>query len=190
VTVEILDAGMWTPEEAASYVAEPWQNAAASIIETGRRVIEARTRVASGQWLRAVELMPFGDSTARRLMQIGRHPDFQDQEHVPDLPPSCGTLAVLAQLPPGEIPKRIEAGEITPELDRSTAQSWVSTYSAARQEALNAWGQFSDAVLAALSYAKTYQPPEDTDNYTSATEVRERILELADIAQTWKETSE
>lgn len=95
----VLPPGEWTPEHAAAYVTDAWQHAVESIVETGRRLIEAKEGVAEGNWLRAVALMPFGESAARKLMQIARHPDFQDQEHVTDLPASWGTLAVLAQLP-------------------------------------------------------------------------------------------
>lgn len=184
---QVMRAGEWTPQEAADYVAEPWQAAVGSIVETGRRLLVAKERVGHGKWLDAVELMPFSKTTASRLMQIATHPDLANDAHVHHLPPSWGTLAILAQLPEGEIPKRIEAGEITPELDRSTAQQWVSTYSVARQEALNAWNQFIDALTAALSYAKTYTPPADTDIYASITDARNRARELADITEQWKE---
>ena len=119
---QLLAPGEWTPEQAAAYVVEPWQKAVGSIVETGRRLAEAKKRVSHGSWLLTVGLLPFGDSTARKLMQIAAHPDLSNQEHVTDLPASWGTLSVLAQLPPGEIPKRIEAREITAELDRATAQ--------------------------------------------------------------------
>jgi len=187
---DVLEVGQWTPSEAAAHVAEAWQNAVESIVETGRRLIEAKRRVGHGRWLDTVTLLPFGDSTARKLMQIGGHPDLANQEHATDLPASWYTLAILAQLPEGEIPKRIEAGEITPELDRATAQAWVSTYSAARQEVLNAWNQFNDALLHVVSYLKTYGPPPDTDVYVTVGECRRRVLEAATIVQHWEEPSE
>lgn len=189
MTVEVLDVGRWTPQEAANHVSEAWQNAVESIVETGRRLIEAKERVGHGRWLDTVALLPFSDRTAQALMQIGRHPDLSNPQHVAGLPAAWGTLAVLAQLPEGEIPRRIEAGEITPELDRSTAQGWVSTYSASRQEALNAWSQASDAVLHALSYLKTYGPPPDTDVYVTVGEFRRRVLEMAAIVQPWEESA-
>lgn len=182
---EIVPDNEWTPDQAAAHVSEAWQNAVESIVETGRRLIEAKQRIGHGNWLPTVKLLPFGDDTARALMQVARHPDIANHEHVRDLPPSWGTLRVLAQLPEGEIPKRIDAGEITPELDRATAQQWVSTYAAAKQEALNAWNQFVDAVTDALSYAKTYTPPDDTDIYPSVPEIHERVSELDNIVNDW-----
>lgn len=187
---DVLEAGQWTPSEAAAHVAEAWQNAVESIVETGRRLIEAKARVGHGRWLDTVALLPFSQPTASRLMAIAQHPDLSNHAHVHSLPAAWSTLAVLAQLPEGEIPRRIEAGEITPELDRSTAQAWVSTYSAARQEAFNAWNQFNDALLHVVSYLKTYGPPPDTDVYVTVSECRRRVLEAATIVQHWEEPSE
>jgi len=112
-SIEVLDVGEWSPTEAAAYVVEPWQNAVESIVETGRRLIEAKKRVPHGQWLDAIELMPFSQQTVSRLTLIAKHPDISNYAHGRNLPPSWRTLSILAQLPPGEIPRRIEAGEIT-----------------------------------------------------------------------------
>jgi hypothetical protein len=181
-----LDAGAWTPQQAAAHVSEAWQDAVESIIETGRRLIEAKERVGHGRWLDAVGLMPFTERTAQYLMRIARHPDLSNTKHVSYLPASWGTLAALAELPPGEIPKRIEAREITPELDRATAQGWAAMYAAAHQEALNAYSDAVDGLTRALSWAKTYTPPpEIPDNYVPADEFAERASNLAEIAQTW-----
>lgn len=182
----VMADGEWSPEEAATHVSEAWQNAVDSIVETGVRLVEAKKHVGHGNWLPTVELLPFSEQTARALMSVARHPDLSNRQHVGDLPPSWGTLAVLAQLPPGEIPKRIEAGEITPELDRATAQTWVSTYAVAKQEALNAWSEAVDGLTRALSYAKTYTPPIDIpDSHVSVEDFIERASSLLATAQSW-----
>jgi hypothetical protein len=178
----------WTPEQAAGHVIEAWQGAVESIIETGRRLIEAKDRIEHGGWLPTVGLLPFSEQTARKLMQIARHPDLSNRAHVRDLPASWGTLSVLAQLPPGEIPKRIEAHEITPELERATAQEWAATYSVAKQEALNAYGSAVDGLTAALSYAKTWTPPADiTGGHLPVSEFTDRARELLEIAENWEQ---
>lgn len=182
----VVQADEWTPQQAASYVTEAWQNAVESIVETGRRLTEAKHRIGHGRWLDAVALMPFSEQTARYLMQIGRHPDLSNRQHVGDLPASWGTLAVLAQLPPGEIPRRIQAGEITPELNRAAAQQMANVYVAGKQEALNAYSSAVDGLTAALSWANTYPPPEDVpDGYASVAEFVERAEKLAGIARQW-----
>ncbi len=182
----IVPPDTWTPEQAASHITEAWQKAVKSIVETGLRLIEAKERVGHGNWLPTIERLPFGEDTAQTLMKIARHPDLTNTEHARYLPTSWFTLGILTRLPEGEIPKRIEAGEITPKLDRVTAQQWSNTYQAAKQEALNAWSQAWDALTAALSYAKTYEPPADTDIYASADDFIARVAELADITQTWR----
>lgn len=184
---EVVEPGEWTPREAAEYVIESYAKSVLAIIETGRRLDEAKAKVGHGNWLPLVSLLPFSERTAQRYMAIARHPDLSNTTHVSDLPASWGTLYVLAQLPAGEIPKRIEAGEITPELDRATAQQWVSIYGAARQEALNAWSQANDGLLHALSYAKTYRPPDDTDGYPSVAQFRKRVADLAAIIESWED---
>jgi hypothetical protein len=185
---EIVEAGEWSPQEAANHVSEAWQGAVESIVETGRRLMEAKRRVGHGRWLDAVALMPFGERTAQRLVLIAQHPDLSNPTHVSHLPASWGTLAVLAQLPPGEIPRRIEAHEITAELERAKAQEIASTFLAARQESLNAYSEAVDGLTRALSYAKTYAPPGDIpDNYVSVIEFLERLETLRDIAITWKD---
>lgn len=186
---EVVEAGEWTPQEAADYVSEPWQKAVGSIVETGRRLVEAKERVGHGRWLDAVALMPFGTRAAQSLMQVAQHPDLANAQHVAHLPTSWGTLAVLAQLPVGEIPRRIEAGEITPELERAKAQEMASTFLASRQESLNAYSAAVDGLTRALSYAKTYSPPADIpDGYVSIGEFLQRVEELQEIAAKWEES--
>jgi hypothetical protein len=178
----------WTPEQAAAHIAEAWQDAVESIVETGRRLIDAKRKVGHGNWLPMVALLPFGERTARALMQIAHHPDLSNRQYVADLPASWGTLSTLAQLPPGEIPKRIEAHEITAETDRATAQEMASVYQAAKQEALNAWSSAVDGLTSALSYAKTWTPPTDIpDSHADVSEFIERLTALLEIAQKWSD---
>lgn len=44
--------------------------------------------------------LPFGESTAEKLMKIASHPLLSKSEHVPILPPAWGTLYELTKLPP------------------------------------------------------------------------------------------
>jgi phage N-6-adenine-methyltransferase len=124
VTGEVVE--MWTAQEAATYVCEAWQNAVESIIETGRRLIEAKQRVGHGKWSAAVEMMPFGDNTAVRLMQIAQHPVLSNPDFNQDLPVSWTTLSLLAQLPAEEVKALISSGDITPELQQAEAKTLVS----------------------------------------------------------------
>ena len=72
--------------------------------------------------------LPFKKSTAEALMVIARHPVISNSQHVGNLPPSWGTLAVLSQLPEPQIVKEIEAGNIHAGLERNEAKSLVRTH--------------------------------------------------------------
>lgn len=181
-----LDLDQWTPELAAGYINASWHSAVMSIVETGRRLIETKGRLGHGNWLPTVSLLPFSERTAQALMSIASHPDLSNPQHVADLPASWGTLATLAQLPPGEIPKRIKAREITPELERSTAQGWAAIYQQAKQESLNAYSDAVDGLTKALSYAKTYDPPGDLPaGHVSIADFIGRAQELLGIVEQW-----
>lgn len=187
---EIVEAGEWTPQEAAAHVSEAWQNAVESIVETGRRLTEAKQRVGHGRWLDAVALMPFTERTAQRLVLIARHPDLSNATHASHLPASWYTLSVLAQLPAGEVPRRIEAGDITPELERAKAQEIANVYLAGKQEALNAYSQAVDGLTAALSWAKTYPPPDEVpDGYLPIDEFAQRVASLTEVVESWPVTT-
>jgi len=124
ITGEIVE--VWTPQEAATYVCEAWQNAVESIIETGRRLKEAKKRVGYGNWPDAVALMPFGKATADFLRQIASHPVLSDSYYSRNLPASWRTLAVLAQLPAEEVSALIDSGQITANLEQAQAKTLVA----------------------------------------------------------------
>jgi hypothetical protein len=113
----------WSPERAAAYVMEAWQNAVESIVETGRRLLEERERTPHGRWDDVIALLPFSDSSALRLMQIARNPTLSNPAHAPDLPASWMTLYRLSRLP--DLDERIAAGDVTPELERATVDEWL-----------------------------------------------------------------
>lgn len=147
---QLIPADAWTPQEAASHIREAWQKAVDSIVETGRRLIESKQRVGHGNWLPLIELLPFGERTAQALMQVARHPDLSNPQYIADLPPSWGTLAVLAQLPPGEIPRRIADGEITSDLEQSAAREIVG-----QEKLFASWSEDERLLLKRLRSGET-----------------------------------
>ena len=59
----------------------------------------------------------------------------------------------------------------------------------ADQETLNRWSRAVDALTNALSYAKTFEPPENIPpNYPSTDEFKLRLSALCGIAAKWKES--
>lgn len=186
---EVLPAGQWTPQEAATHVVEAYAKSVLAVIETGRRLLEAKERLPHGGWLPFVELLPFSERTAQRFMQIAEHPLLGNPTRVTDLPATYGTLAVLAQLPPAEIEARIRAGEITPELERAKAEEWARVHQAAKQEAINAWTEAVDGLTRALSWAKGYSTPPGhlPKSHVQPDEFVERLDALKQITDTWSQ---
>jgi hypothetical protein len=184
--VETLSASEWTPQEAAARIVSAWQGAVNSIIETGRILIEAKERVPHGQWLTTIELLPFSEGTARKLMAIAEHPDLANRSHGNDLPASWTTLYILAQLPPGEIPRLIESHQITPELERATAQEWVNLHMASQQMAFNDWSNFCDNLTHASCYVKNFKPPSPIPaGYLSVDEAKRLNSEISKVMEGW-----
>jgi hypothetical protein len=188
---EVLPAEAWTPVEAAAHVIESYERSVLAVIETGRRLLESKERLPHGSWLPFVELLPFSERTARRFMEIASHPEIANRSHGSDLPASWRTLAVLAQLPPGEVTARIEAGEITPELERSKAEEWARVYQQAKQESINAWTEAVDGLTRALSWAKSYSgpPAELPKSHVQPDEFRERAQALIEAIDEWSKTA-
>jgi hypothetical protein len=60
---------------------------------------------------------------------------------------------------------------------------------AARAAELSAWGKACDGLLAALSYAASSIPPEDTDRYPAVEVFTERYEALGNHINKWKEIS-
>ena len=54
---------------------------------------------------------------ARYLMAVSSHPVISDTTHVSYLPPSWGSLAILAQLSESQFLELLESGAIHPELE-------------------------------------------------------------------------
>lgn len=60
---------------------------------------------------------------------------------------------------------------------------------AARAAELSAWGKACDGLLAALSFAASSRPPDDTDRYPAVDVFIERYEALGKHINTWKETA-
>jgi hypothetical protein len=70
--------------------------------------------------------LPFGARTAQRLIAVAER--FSNTEHVRYLPASWGTLYQLSRLDEAEFEKRLAAGEINAELERSAVQWWLGDW--------------------------------------------------------------
>jgi hypothetical protein len=100
-------------------ISEAWQKSVEAIIETGRRVLDAKDGLAHGEFLKMVnEDLPFGEDAAEQLMAIAAHPVISNSEHVRNLPPSWGTLYQLTRLPAPVLEAKIADGTINPGMER------------------------------------------------------------------------
>ena len=130
-TIEGTLVEVMTPEQAARWVAEAWQDTVAAIVETGARLREAKKRVGHGRWDDAVALMPFKERTARYLMAVANHSTISNRQYTADLPASWSTLAVLSQLPEDKAEEFIANGKIHPGLEQKAAKKLLKELSPA-----------------------------------------------------------
>ncbi len=117
-------AEYWAPKIHAE-----WRKSIEGILGVGRQLIAAKESCEHGEFLRMFkghenavsEPVPFGDRSARMLMELAVHPVLSDRKFVSDLPQSWGTLYELAKLDDETLIAGIKAGEITPETTRAQA---------------------------------------------------------------------
>ena len=87
----------------AERITEAWQSTLHGILETGRLLIAAKEgpdRLPHGEFEQMVATdLPFGASTAQRLMAVARDHRLSKAAHVQLLPPHWGTLYEITKLP-------------------------------------------------------------------------------------------
>jgi hypothetical protein len=101
-----------------------WNKSVEGIIAVGKVLIEERSRLKRyrGAWTRLVGsdtekgMLPFQYTMAYRLIDIAQCKWIL--AHVPSLPPSVGTLALLAKYDDATLNKGLKQGLITPNMER------------------------------------------------------------------------
>jgi N6-adenosine-specific RNA methylase IME4 len=107
----------------AAQISAAWRSTVESIIECGRLLVAAKTGLPHGQFEKMVERdLPFGASTARRLMAIANDKRITKRAHGLYLPPSWRTLYELTRLPDVAFLQKIADGTINPEMERRDVQ--------------------------------------------------------------------
>jgi hypothetical protein len=111
---------------------DTWQKVIPGIIETGQRLINAKSDMRGkykGQWLRLfdplVGKLPFKEDKAERLMAIAKNTFLTDSAHERNLPPSWTTLYVLSGATPKQLEKWLAAGDVHAEMERKDAEELV-----------------------------------------------------------------
>ena len=152
-----------TADQWAEAITASWQRAVASIIRTGRLLIEAKAKLRHGEWGPMVEKLPFSHRTANYLMAIAEHRVLSNSQFVANLPPCWATLSDLAGLPDEEVEAMIADGRINPGMERADAAEIIKEH---REAGLY---KFEDLAAAISTIAKF------TTKWPEAAEVAERL---------------
>ena len=103
----------------AARISAAWQSSVEAIIECGTLLVGAKVALAHGQFQNMVEQdLPFGASTARRLMAIAQCRNLTKRAHGHALPASWRTLYELTKLSDAEFLQKLRNGTINPEMMR------------------------------------------------------------------------
>jgi hypothetical protein len=116
-------------EHWAGEINERLCRAVGAIVEAGRLLLEAKTRLKHGEWERlfhgnpqaVAKPIPISVNTAQRLMAIARHPILSNPAHSPRLPRSWTTLYELTKVDAATLRASLGDGRIHPGLDRRQA---------------------------------------------------------------------
>ncbi len=129
-----------------------------SIVAAGREFSDAKRSLPHGEFGRCCELLGVTTRTAQRFMAIAGHPVLSDATHASHLPASWTTLHELSRLEPALLAAAIDAGTVTPKLDRKAArqlvvQRTIEANAAARSDARAPWDEQTERELLAARLA-------------------------------------
>lgn len=103
----------------AARITACWRASVEAILEVGRLLTAAKDALPHGAFGSMIESeLPFGSSTAQRLMAIAGDVRLSNPAHVQHLPASWGTLYELTKLPDDEFERKIADGTIRPDMMR------------------------------------------------------------------------
>jgi hypothetical protein len=112
-----------------------WNKRVQSIFDTGRALIKAKKKLPPEEFKEMIEddRFPFDHKrTGERVIKVAKNRVLAT--HVSQLPPSWGTLYELTKLPPEELTRMLENGEITPDTERKDVEE---LFDKLRQESIN-----------------------------------------------------
>jgi hypothetical protein len=113
-------------QQYATRINRAMSSAVNGILDMGRAFHEAKGKLHHGGWLRmfADHAEPIAEpvwcskGTAERLMKIATHSVLSNAAHVPNLPPTWGTLYELTKVARPRLLEAIKRGEIHPDMQR------------------------------------------------------------------------
>ncbi len=120
-TILSLSRTQWAEKITARY-----QDSVAAILDVGRYLIQAKAQLVHGEFGLLVEQdLPFSWRTANRFIVIAENPVLANSTHGSNLPTSWRTLSELAKLPEEILEEALDAGRITPELQRKEVAALI-----------------------------------------------------------------
>jgi Protein of unknown function (DUF3102) len=142
-------SGHKAADEFVKRISASWEKAVASIIETGRLLIEAKQELPHGAFQRMIDnRLPFGRRTAQMLMKIAEHPVLGKAKNFSHLPPSWSALHQLSYLPADEVEWLIKKKLLTSQ----------TRYSDVKKLGFYEWGRVGDALNVLIEYMLHWSP--------------------------------
>jgi hypothetical protein len=108
----------------ARIITSAWQSQVSSIFETGSYLKDAQDELKHGEWIAMIKTdLPFGRSTANKLMKIAKCDHLRVADHGPHLPACWRTLYELTALTQQQFKRGIETGAINNKTQRKDVKA-------------------------------------------------------------------
>ena len=119
--IAVIERGeLTTAGDFALAISQRWQDSVLAIIDVGKLLLGAKATLSHGEFEPMIrDRLPFGESTAQRLMAIANHSILSKAAHVQLLPPSWGTVYELTKIPDEPLQLMLCDGTIHPDIQRS-----------------------------------------------------------------------
>lgn len=110
----VVDRAEWVGR-----IRQSWRTSVSAIVETGHLLVQARAALTPDEFRAMVETdLKFGIRTVQMLISISENRLLSDEANHGSLPSSWRTLYEISRLPEPAVVKAIEAGTITPDMER------------------------------------------------------------------------
>lgn len=110
----------------AQQITMTWRKAAAAIVETGQKLLEARQRLSTSEFLELKEYLRenegISESTLSKLQAIARHPIISKQDNLHALPPSYTVLYRLTQADEAAVAEALKNGDVSSSLQMADVE--------------------------------------------------------------------
>ena len=179
---------IFTRSEWVQKITTRYQESVGAIVDVARYLLQAKDQLGHGEFGSMVaQDLPFTLRTAELFISIARNPVLSNANHGSYLPASWRTLSELARLPEQVLEEALEAGRITPDLERKDVALLkpVEPLRPMPQPQTSAVVNLTDLVAGGKKFGTVYaDPPWPYENQATraATANHYHSLSLAEIA--------